>query len=113
IKEMSQSGVFNFGGHTTYHSALTYLSNDVALKDLTESEKVLTEQLGYPVNWLAYPYGNFNDRIAKVVQKAGYVGAFTTNKGTFHSTDYMFTLPRIRVGGGESVEMFAIKLPWK
>ncbi len=113
IKEMNKSGVFNFGAHTTYHSALTYLSTEAALTDLVKSKNVLSEQIGYPVNWFAYPYGNYDDRIAKTVKKAGFIGAFTTNKGSLHSADFMFTLPRIRMGGGESVEMFASKLPWK
>lgn len=111
ILEMSASGVFTFGAHTVHHSALTYLSDAAVRQELAESKKALEEHLGYPVNWLAYPYGNVNDRVAGLTRAAGFVGAFGTNLGTFQSTDAMFTLPRIRIGGGDSVGSFAAKLP--
>jgi peptidoglycan/xylan/chitin deacetylase (PgdA/CDA1 family) len=76
-----------------------------------DSKSVLQAHLGYPVNWLAYPYGSVNETVANVTQQAGYVGAFGTNHGTYQSTDRMFTEPRIRIGGSDTVNSFAAKIP--
>ncbi|MCL5114043.1 MAG: polysaccharide deacetylase family protein [Patescibacteria group bacterium] len=112
IDEMRRSGIFTFESHTVNHVALTYSTNDGVLREETSSKTELQKHLGYAVNWLAYPYGNVNARVAGITPKAGYVGAFGTNNGIYHSTDMLFTLPRIRVGGGDSVQSFAAKLPW-
>jgi peptidoglycan/xylan/chitin deacetylase (PgdA/CDA1 family) len=104
--------VFTFGSHTMTHKAMTYLNNENLEKESVNSKSFLQDELGYPINWFAYPYGIVNNRVAQVVQKAGYIGAFGTNNGVYQSTDHMFTLPRIRIGGSDTVESFAKKLPW-
>jgi len=113
IDEMRGSGLFTFGSHTIHHNALTSLNNNVVKKELSESKAVLGAHLGYQINWFAYPYGSVDQRVASLVRESGYIGSFGTNSGTFQSTDYMFTLPRIRIGGSDSLASFAGKLPWK
>lgn len=113
IDEMRKSNVFTFQSHTIDHIALTSASNEQILKEYRESKKILEKHLGYPVNWIAYPFGNVDTRVASLVPQAGYVGAFGTNYGVYQSTNYIYSLPRVRVGGGESLEMFAERLPWK
>ncbi len=113
IQEMQKSGVFTFEAHTVHHLALTYLTSQKTLEELTESKRDLETHLGKAPNWIAYPYGNVNETVAQEVPKAGYTGAFGTNLGNFHSTDHLYTLARIRIGGGDSVSSFAAKLPWK
>lgn len=113
MDEMYKSGAFTFEAHTVNHLALTYSSNEVILKELKDSKSELEAHLGYPVNWFAYPYGNVDTRVAGLVPQAGFVGAFGTNPGLFESTNYIYTLPRIRIGGGDSVDSFANKLPWR
>ncbi len=112
ISEMQQSGIFTFASHTLNHSSLPALTNSNVLTELTQSKKVLENHLGSPVNWIAYPYGDVNDRVAKLTQQARYLGAFGTKSGTYESIDTLFTEPRIRVGGGENLATFAGSLPW-
>lgn len=111
IDEMNKNGVFTFGSHTVDHKALTYLDKNSIGKEVAESKNTLETHLDYRVNWLAYPYGNVNDKVVKLVRQAGYIGAFGTNHGTYHDTEAMYTLPRIRIGGSDNVETFAAKLP--
>jgi peptidoglycan/xylan/chitin deacetylase (PgdA/CDA1 family) len=113
IKEMNNSGIFTFGAHTMTHRALTELPLHEVRWEMRESRKALEYHLGYRINWLAYPYGNVNEAVAKEAELVGFVGAFGTNSGTYQSTNALFTLPRIRIGGGDSIESFAAKLPWK
>lgn len=111
INEMKGSDVFTFESHTVKHIALAYYSNERIRQEVTDSKNTLQVHVGYPINWIAYPYGSVNGRVASIAQQTGYVGAFGTNKGTYQSTNSMFTLPRIRVGGSDTVSSFAGKLP--
>ena len=111
IDEMKNSGVFTFGAHTVHHYALTSLAQSGVQSEVAESKNTLQSHLGYTVNWLAYPYGNVNNIVASTTQQAGYVGAFGTNRGTYLSTDRMFTLPRVRIGGSDTITSLAAKLP--
>lgn len=113
ISEMKSGGVFTFGAHTVHHLALTYSSDKNVLEEMKESKKTLEEHLGYPINWFAYPYGNVDVRVAGLVPEAGFVGAFGTQLGSYQSTHYRYTLPRIRIGGTDNISSFAEKLPWK
>lgn len=112
ISEMANSGVFTFGSHTVHHSALTYLTRGSVAKEVSESKQDLNTHLGRIINWFAYPYGNVNAQAAEAVKEAGYIGAFGTNRGTYESTDHLFTLPRVRIGGTDSISSLAAKLPW-
>lgn len=112
IDEMKGSSVFTFASHAVTHPALTYLTQDRITHEIVESKKTLQSHVGYPINWFAYPYGNVNPSVLKIVQQAGYVGAFGTNRGTYHSRNAMLTLPRIRIGGSDTLSSFAAKLPW-
>ncbi len=111
ILEMKNSGVFTFGSHTVSHIALTYATDLRIKEELENSKNDLQAHLGYPVNWFAYPYGNVNKKVESLVPKSGYLGAFGTNNGTYHSKDAMFTLPRVRIGGGDTPATFVQKLP--
>lgn len=113
IIEMHDSRVIDFEPHTVNHSALTYLSDSDALRELLESKDVLSTITNDTMRWFAYPYGNVDQRVADLVKKAGYTGAFGTKLGAFQSTDEIFTLPRIKIGGGNSVASFAAILPWQ
>ena len=92
---------------------MNVLDNASIKKEVTESKNTLQSHLLYPINWFAYPYGKgaFDSRVSSIVQQAGYVGAFGTNNGSTQSTDYMFRLPRIRVGGSDTLASFAAKIP--
>ena len=112
IREMKNSGLFTIASHTVHHLALTYVSDANIQKELTDSKNVLEKETRGPIYWFAYPYGNVDARVSTWVEKTGYTGAFGTNDGTFQSSSQIFTLPRVRVGGGDSLNSFAAKLPW-
>lgn len=113
IEEMSKSGFIIFGAHTFDHKSLPSLSSDKAFSEILISKKDLEGHLNYPVNWLAYPYGDVNPRISDLAKKAGFIGAFGTQFGTFESQDTLFTESRVRVGGKDSPESLGARLPWR
>jgi len=83
IKEMFESGFINFGSHTKSHTLLTALSDQVIQDELIQSrDKLLNEGIvSKSFIPFAYPNGDHNDRIAKMVKSAGYSCALTTEKG--------------------------------
>lgn len=79
VREMSRKGI-GFGGHTANHVVLP-LENDAVLEtELAGSKTELERQLGKKVVSFAYPNGEYNPRIKRLVAEAGYKIAVTTEK---------------------------------
>lgn len=108
IKEIQSSGLVTFEGHSITHSNLSSLKKDALEKELTESKKILNEKTGYPVNFIAYPYGASSSTVHKAVQKAGYVGGVGTWFGK--TSGISMNMPRIKVSGFWSIKEFASRL---
>ncbi len=66
-------------GHTKTHAHLSEISDTQLEDELVTSKKDLENLLNKPIRYLAYPFGQFDERCLKVVQKAGYHLAFTTS----------------------------------
>lgn len=103
IKELDASRVIDIQSHTVHHYALAgrYWKQQTIDYELNQSRIDLENHLGKVVDWLAYPYGSVNPIVASETEKQ-YFGAFGTNFGSYQSTDALYTLPRIRVSGGDS-----------
>lgn len=82
IKEMSESGLAEFGAHSLNHTKLTDLKPLEIRKEVEESKKAIEKLLGKPVVSFAYPYGLCNDEIKKITQEAGYIFGIAV-KGQF------------------------------
>ena len=83
VKAMYKSGIIFFGSHTKSHRILTTIPDERIQEELIQSKsKLLVENIVNPKFIpFAYPNGNYNDRIAKMVKEAGYNLAVTTEKG--------------------------------
>jgi peptidoglycan/xylan/chitin deacetylase (PgdA/CDA1 family) len=64
-----------FGSHTRTHRPLTRLSPDEAEDELRTSRRELSDLLGEPVSWLAYPFNNHNRALRETARRAGYTVA--------------------------------------
>ncbi len=102
VREMAASGWCTFGGHGHDHDILTYLDDDSLDYNLSEPRRILEEATGAPVVDLAYPNGDFDDRVLDHATTAGYTRAFTTVPGLTNADTSPLVLPRFGVGGFES-----------
>lgn len=89
IREMSEAGV-DIQSHSLSHAYLTKRrhrsKSDVAyaewlVKELAQSRRILEKETGQKVQFLAYPYGDYDDRVAQASAKAGYTAALTCDFG--------------------------------
>jgi len=89
IKEMSDAGV-DIQSHSLSHPFLTRRRHrsmgdeqyaEWIQKELKESKRVLEKNTGKKVQFLAYPYGDYDDKLVEQVEKAGYAAALTCDFG--------------------------------
>ncbi len=111
IKEISRSGVVDIESHTRSHKWLTGL-DDGALKDELEgSKRILESRLGKRVDYLCYPMGGYDERVASVAMAAGYKAAFGTKPKKGYSKDDLYAIARIRISQtADNLFVFAIKI---
>lgn len=108
IKEIASSGLVTFEGHTVTHSNLSSLNYSAILKQLVDSKNVLQAQTGYPVNFVAYPYGSSNGSVQAAARQAGYAGGVGIWYGKAGGGS--MNMPRIKVSGFWSIKEFASRL---
>jgi peptidoglycan/xylan/chitin deacetylase (PgdA/CDA1 family) len=62
--------------HTVSHQHLPALTDEQLAGELGSSKRRLEEELGRPCRFLAYPFGDCDDRIRAAARGAGYEAAF-------------------------------------
>lgn len=91
-----KAGGHYIGSHTISHHILDAMDDEIEVKkELVESRNIIHEKLGhYPVS-IAYPNGNYNDRVIQLCKEAGYSMGLTVEEGVFtRSKDDIFAIPR-------------------
>jgi peptidoglycan/xylan/chitin deacetylase (PgdA/CDA1 family) len=89
VKEMSDAGV-DIQSHSLSHPFLTQRRHSALAEapyqqwlqnELAESRRILKKETGKDVQFLAYPYGDYDHRVAAASARAGYAGALTCDFG--------------------------------
>lgn len=78
-REMARKGI-NFGAHTANHVVLPLEDESAAKAEITDSKKELERQLNKKAVSFAYPNGEYNAKIRRLIAEAGYKIAVTTEK---------------------------------
>jgi peptidoglycan/xylan/chitin deacetylase (PgdA/CDA1 family) len=71
LGELAESS-WEIGSHTCTHPHLTRLDDDSLVRELEESREASVERLGRPLETIAYPYGDVDERVAEFARRAGY-----------------------------------------
>jgi peptidoglycan/xylan/chitin deacetylase (PgdA/CDA1 family) len=96
IKFMQAKGI-EIGSHTYSHIALTDIGQPQLVDELGRSKQVLETNLAKPVNFLAYPYGQYNPSTIAAVKQAGYIGACSGLPGLGTIKDDAYQLKRVNI----------------
>lgn len=97
IKEMFDSGLVEFGGHTMHHVKLNKTLEEEQRKEISENKKFLENLLGEELYSFAYPFGYFNNISKKIVKEIGYKYGVATDSGPFYIEDDLFEIRRIGI----------------
>jgi peptidoglycan/xylan/chitin deacetylase (PgdA/CDA1 family) len=83
VKEMYTSGLVQYGSHTKSHRLLTEVTEISVRNELLQSKEKLIAEGVVSSTFLpvAYPNGNYNERIVKLAEETGYHLALTTERG--------------------------------
>jgi peptidoglycan/xylan/chitin deacetylase (PgdA/CDA1 family) len=68
---------WEIGSHTCSHPRLTDLSDAAVAHELRDSRARIEDELGRACSSLAYPFGDWDDRVARAAAAAGYRAACT------------------------------------
>jgi peptidoglycan/xylan/chitin deacetylase (PgdA/CDA1 family) len=93
LREVRDAG-WEIGAHTCSHPFLTELGDADLHRELKASRESCEDHLGVPCPTLAYPYSDWDPRVAAAAGQAGYTAAVTVNTGTW---DAPLQLPRTGV----------------
>ncbi len=107
IKELDESGIVTIASHTEQHPYLARMSAASRVKEIVGAKRTLEDLLGHPIEAFAYPYGSWNEQIAKEVENAGYTLGFGVRLGSRHTPSRRYELRRIRVLQGERLSAYA------
>lgn len=124
MREMQNSGVFEFGSHSykghgevnvdmdgntdaflvnrkvNTKSGHTETREEYLLRvnrDIVTSKIVLDERLGKAERFFAYPFGRYTNDLCNVVAGAGFECALTTKAGYVNKNSNLYALPRLAV----------------
>lgn len=111
VRTLVATGRWELGGHTRSHANLMALPLDEAREEILASSIELQKAVSTRPKTFAYPFGLFNDDHARLVQEAGFVGAFTTEPG-IAARPYRVPMqvPRIKVSGNDALFAFKMRM---
>jgi peptidoglycan/xylan/chitin deacetylase (PgdA/CDA1 family) len=96
VQQAAERGL-TMGAHTVNHPQLTRELPHLALQEIGESKKILESLTGQPVRHFAYPSGDHNDQVVRLVKEAGYATAVTTLAGWNLPEEDPYRLKRVDV----------------
>ena len=108
-RELEQAGIA-CQSHALTHPSLARLGTPRIARELSESRRVLEDELGHEIRHLAYPHGSFDDRVRAEAEQAGYLSACTTQPGKVLPSDDALALPRVKIEGREGPADFLTRL---
>ena len=94
IKEMIKNGM-EIGSHTLTHPCPALLTDEKFKFELTESKRILEENLEKRINFLSSPTGYYNSAIGRIAKEAGYKAVCIGKIGLNTVNSDLFALKRI------------------
>jgi peptidoglycan/xylan/chitin deacetylase (PgdA/CDA1 family) len=104
LREVADNG-WEIGAHTCSHPFLTELPDADLARELRGSRQACEEHMERPCPTLAYPYSDWDGRVAAAAGAAGYTAAVTVNTGPWSAplqlprtgVYHYDTAPRLRI----------------
>lgn len=105
LKEVSQNNV-DVEDHTVTHGYLSQMTYSKQYAELHDSKTVLEQITGKSVDYVSYPYGDYNASTLRATQAIGYKLGFRENGGTAAVTDPVLEVRRSYVSANDDLNAF-------
>jgi len=106
LGELADAG-WEIGSHTRTHPHLTEIDDQALRRELVESKATVEERMGRPCTTIAYPYGDYDERVVRAATEAGYSAAGTL-PARLHS-ERPLAWPRVGVYHTDDERRFRLK----
>lgn len=104
LRKLAENELFEIGAHTVNHAALAYHLKDFQKNELLENISFIEKVTGKEIDFLTYPYGNYNSETLNVVGELGLKAAFTTEEATVKKYAEKYRLGRLQVKNWKAEE---------
>jgi peptidoglycan/xylan/chitin deacetylase (PgdA/CDA1 family) len=101
VKEASKYG--EIGLHSYSHPHLTHLTNHDINLDTKKAYNIFLKQMGYPPKSYAYPYGEYDKRIQKELNKFNFSAILNQNTGSINRLTKTNNLHRLALVGDVNI----------
>jgi peptidoglycan/xylan/chitin deacetylase (PgdA/CDA1 family) len=99
VQEFAALPGFELGAHTVTHPALPSCSEEGARAEIAGSAERLRAQARVDVEQFAYPFGAWNQSVARLVADLGFRAAYTTDGKAISWSSSPHALPRVPAEG--------------
>lgn len=106
IKEMSDAGM-DIQSHTKTHAELAKADIAKLTVELGIAKKEIEKLTEKPVYFIAYPFGQYNERTIRVAKSQGYLAGLSTAYDRIQDNAKMFDLKRVSIGPEVNIRSFA------
>jgi peptidoglycan/xylan/chitin deacetylase (PgdA/CDA1 family) len=107
LRELADAG-WEIGSHTRTHPHLTEVDDETLRTELVESKATAEDRMGRPCTTIAYPYGDYDERVVAAAGAAGYAAAGTL-PARLHS-ERPLAWPRVGIYRGDDERRFRLKV---
>ena len=101
---------YDIGSHTLSHPRLAQLSREQKQKEIIASKELLERRFGVSIDWLCYPYGDFDAECEHIARAAGYRAALACFARTHTLVISRYAIRRILVYPQWSDKKFLYKI---
>jgi len=109
VIEMHAAGM-EFAGHSYRHYDLRERQVDFLIYEIIGSKEAIEARINEPVRYFVYPSGHYDQLVIDVLVSADFWGALTIQHGYDYRHAERFEMPRIRMRGADTLEIFQAKL---
>ncbi len=106
LRDLAERNV-EIGSHTLTHAHLTQLSDAELDAELRDSRARIEAELGRPCRFVAYPYGDDDERVHRAARTAGYEAGFAAPGRLIPPSAY--ALPRVGIWRHDSLLRMTLK----
>jgi len=105
LRKLIDSELVTIGSHSKTHPLLSQMPEEKIEEELYGSRRDLQKFLDVPIDYLAYPSGDVDERVVKAARQSGYKLAFTTSYkklenidvGAYRDTPLLYAIPRVKI----------------